>query len=68
MVKYVSECVGCSSIYGTCMKGACPYYSVPVFICDDCGEEVPYGELFEFDGEQLCIDCIKKQLEVVEAA
>ena len=65
MVKYESECVGCNSIFHNCMGTMCPHFSVPVFYCDECGEEAE--ELYEFDGEQLCINCIKDRLEKVSA-
>ena len=65
MVKYESECVGCSTIFHNCMGSACPYNSVPHFYCDECGDDVE--ELYEFDGEELCIDCIKGRLDKVGA-
>jgi len=38
---------------------------VPYFICDGCGEEMEQGELFWYEGNQLCIECIKEELEEV---
>lgn len=32
--------------------------------CDKCGENVE--RLYEFDGKELCGDCVLKELEVVE--
>lgn len=46
-----------------CIYEACPYYEVVRYYCDECGEE---SELYYWDGEQLCVDCILKQLERVE--
>ena len=66
MVKYENDCCGCSVPAYPCIGNSCSYRHVPYLICDDCGEEVEQGELFEFDGEELCIDCIKKRLDVVK--
>lgn len=67
MVKYESNCVGCHGIGLHCIGSGCDNYKdVKVFYCDDCGDEVERGELYEFDGEQLCIDCIKNRLEPVK--
>ena len=63
MIRYEDDCVGCSTIFGNCMGGACPYNNVPHSYCDCCGNE---AELYYFDGEELCIDCIIERLEKVE--
>ena len=59
MREYVDECVCCGK---PCIGSACRYKNVPHFYCDDCGEETT---LYEFDGEELCINCIKMRLDVV---
>ena len=63
MRKTESECVGCPPELG-CMGESCPNRNVTRFYCDDCGDE---AELYHFEGEELCIDCIKERLEKVEA-
>ena len=55
MIRYENECVSCPSNMG-CIGDACIYRYNPVYICDGCGEEV--DEMFEHDGEQLCLDCL----------
>ena len=62
MVEYEDECVGCSTIFGYCLGGACPNRNVPHWYCDECGEET---YLYHFDGEELCISCIENRLERV---
>ena len=57
-----NECVDCPDDMG-CIYTACPYYEVVRYYCDICGEE---AELYCWNGDQLCIDCILKQLERVE--
>lgn len=61
MKKTESECVSCGL---PCMRSACPYYSVTRYYCDKCGNEEEH--LYHFEGEELCIDCIKDMLEEVE--
>ena len=62
MIRKERECVGCPDDLG-CIYEACPYYMVTRYYCDECGEET---DLWYFDGEQLCVDCILKRLEKVE--
>lgn len=61
MIVIDNECVDCGL---PCLYTACPYYKVIRFFCDKCDEEVE--DLYYFDGEQLCADCVLKQLEKVE--
>lgn len=61
MTRYTNECVQCGL---TCMKDVCPYRNVPHLICDECDRE---RKLYHYDNEELCIDCIEKRLEAVEA-
>lgn len=58
MIKYENDCVDC----GLPCFDTCKYKNVPHYYCDCCGEEV---KLYEFDGEQLCIDCIIERLDEV---
>ena len=61
-MKYIeSGCVDCGL---PCLYSACPYYEVVVHECDECEEQCVV--LYHFDGQELCIDCIKQRLEVVE--
>lgn len=64
MVKYENECCGCAVPAYPCMGSACPNRRVPYLYCDKCGEEV--DKLYEYDSQQLCIDCIETSLKEVE--
>ena len=57
-----SDCCDCGL---PCMGRACKYYEVTRYYCDQCGEE---GRLYEFEGRELCIDCIAKELPIVEGS
>lgn len=64
MVTTRNECCDCAVPAYPCLGNDCPHKNQKVYICDECKEE-PY-DLYEFDGQELCIDCIKKRLKVVE--
>lgn len=64
MIKYEDECVGCSSLGLPCLGTSCINRNVPHWYCDECGDE---DELYEFEGQELCINCIAGKLEKVTA-
>lgn len=51
MIKFENDCVGCPQ---GCIH--CGRESVPYLCCDEC--ECEYEELYEYNGEQLCEDCL----------
>lgn len=55
----VNECVDCGL---PCLGSSCPKKNVVRYLCDECEEE----ELYYFDGEELCLNCIEERLEKVE--
>ena len=59
MKRLEDECVDCGL---PCLGNSCPNRNVPRFYCDDCGDE---AQLYDFDGEELCISCIEKRLDKV---
>ena len=59
-----NDCVGCPSGM-PCLGSSCPYMNVTHFYCDECKDEAP---LYEYDGEELCIECIKNRLSHVEGS
>ena len=61
MREYSNECVGCPPERG-CLGDSCPNRHVLRFYCDGCDEET---QLYEYEGEELCIDCIEERLEKV---
>lgn len=62
MKRTESECVSCGF---PCMGEACPYFRVTRFYCDECKDE---AELYEYEGKELCADCILKKFEKVEGS
>lgn len=59
LIKYENDCVDCGL---PCMGKSCPMKDVPHFYCDECKDE---KNLFHFEGEELCIECIENKLEKV---
>ena len=58
------QCVGCPDELG-CIGDSCKYKNVECFYCDNCSDQ---AMLYEFEGRQLCIECIKKLLPLVEGS
>ena len=59
MKKTENECVDCGL---PCLGSSCTYKNVTRYYCDKCKNEAP---LYEYDGEELCGDCILESLEKV---
>lgn len=62
MVKYEDECVGCPPERG-CLGSGCPKRNVKHLYCDKCKDEVE--ELYNYDGEELCEDCLEDSFEKI---
>ena len=56
MIKFENECVGCPQGCVHCGRDKTQH-----LYCDRCGEDSE--ELYVFDGEELCEDCLKNSLE-----
>ena len=65
MIRYEDECVGCSALGFPCYGAACPNKNVPHAYCDECDEDVGDEELYEYDGEELCYDCLMNRIKIV---
>lgn len=63
MKRTKNECVGCTNLGLHCIGSSCPNRSVVHFYCDKCKKE---KDIYYFEGQELCIDCIEKMLEKVE--
>jgi hypothetical protein len=62
MVKYENECCSCAVPAYPCLGSDCPNRNVPHYYCDECGDET---QLYEWGGQELCIDCLEKYLDKV---
>lgn len=64
MKKLENECVGCPKEIG-CFGSTCPNRNVAHFYCDKCNNE---DVLYEYEGGEYCIECIKTLLPVVKGS
>ena len=64
MVIYENECCDCAVPGYPCLGNSCPNRHVKHYYCNGCRDDVE--KLYRFDGEELCLDCVEKRLEVVE--
>ena len=62
MIKCENECVGCPKEMG-CMGDSCPNRNVKHLYCDRCDADCE--ELYVFDGEELCEECLLKTFEKI---
>lgn len=62
MIVVENECVDCGS---PCIGASCKYLNVKRYYCDQCKFE---NRLYEFDGQQLCLECIVERLDIVEGS
>ena len=62
MIRYENQCVDCPQELRRGCYG-CSKKNVPVYICDWCENEV--DTLYDFEGDQVCEDCIIESLDVV---
>ena len=67
MVRFENDCCDCATPAYPCRGERCSLRHVPHFYCDKCKSEVDEGELYEYAGEEMCLDCIKDELPVVKA-
>lgn len=62
MIQIENDCVDCGL---PCLGSSCPLTRVKHFYCDECGDETT---IYRYEDKQLCISCIKKNLEPVEGS
>ena len=63
MRKIENRCCDCATPGYPCLGSACPLVRVEVYYCDnpECGAELPPGEIYEADGDDLCENCLKER-------
>lgn len=62
MKEVTNECVCCDL---PCLGSSCPNRNVVNYYCDFCGEE---GKLYDYDGFEICEECLLKQFKVIEGS
>ena len=61
VVKEENECRGCAAHAYPCIGDSCRFRHVKHYYCDKCGSDE--DTLYILDGQELCIECVKKNLE-----
>ena len=64
MLKFEKECVGCPPEKG-CLGDRCPNRNVARCYCDECENEFDPIELYDFDGDMMCQDCLLGHFQTV---
>lgn len=62
MIKIENDCVGPCPM--GCLGSSCPKKQVPYKYCDECGDCV--DDLYEYDGQELCGNCLLIKYPKVE--
>lgn len=66
MREVKDECIGCASTGIPCFGNSCPNRNVVHYYCDRCGDEFESNELYQYEGEEVCGDCILEDFERIE--
>ena len=66
-VWYEDECCDCATESYPCLGSSCPNRSVPHYDCDECAEEFEPDELYDYNGEMLCAECLLDRFETIKA-
>ena len=62
MKRIENDCCGCAVPGYPCLGRACELRNAIHYYCDRCGDET---QLYDFDDQELCIDCIETMLEKI---
>ena len=62
-VKIENECCGCAVPGYPCLGDLCKLRRVEHCYCDKCKKEVPHDEVYCYEGEDVCEDCLKALCE-----
>ena len=62
MIKYQNDCVDCGL---PCKGSACEYSNVPHYFCDECGEECGENDMYSFEDQELCEDCLLSKAKII---
>lgn len=67
MREVVDECVGCTSMGLPCIGSGCSNRNITHYYCDRCKEEFEPEELYQYENEEVCSECILKDFEKIES-
>lgn len=61
MMRIEDDCVHCGL---PCLGNDCEYANVEHYYCDNCGDDVGGEDLYSYDGEELCWECLVKKTKI----
>lgn len=61
MVRVEDDCVHCGL---PCLGNDCELTHVKHYYCDCCGDDVGGEDLYLYDGEELCWECLEKKTRI----
>lgn len=66
MRTVTDECCSCATESYPCLGSSCPNRNVVRYYCDRCKEEFYPEELYQYESEEVCAECILKDFERIE--
>lgn len=61
------ECLGCATPAYPCLGSSCPNRNVTHYYCDRCKDEFSPEALYQYDGEEVCGECILKDFKIIDS-
>jgi len=62
MKRIENDCCGCAVTAYPCRGNNCPLKNADHYYCDCCKNEVNKEDLYEYEGQELCNDCLLVQV------
>jgi hypothetical protein len=66
LVAYENQCCDCATESYPCIGNNCSMRHVRVLICDECKDEVDRLYVNPITNEQVCLDCLLKDIETIK--
>ena len=63
---YENECIRCTTMGLPCLGEICGKKHVLYYFCDECKEYKEPSELYKYERQELCSDCLLAKFETVE--
>lgn len=66
MVREENDCCSCATPGYPCIGESCSLRHAKHYYCDCCKNEFNVADLYDYDGEQLCEDCLLEKVPKVK--
>lgn len=61
------ECLDCAAPAYPCLGSSCPNRKRTHYYCDRCKDEFLPEALYQYDGEEVCGECILKDFKIIDS-